>query len=71
MNIMRGSWFNGYYHIYIWLLSYIYILMVNIIYIYIYIYIYISMKRGDRAVMVTVIENGNNDTSSNPGQDCI
>ena len=42
------------------------------LYIYIYIYIYkdnTSSKGGARGVMVIIIGNGHDDTSSNPGRD--
>ena len=43
------------------------------IYIYIYIYIYIEREREREreSVMVIVLGNGHEDTSSNPGRDCI
>ena len=47
----------------------------KIIYIYIYIYIYIGRcpwcKGGARDVIVIVVGNGHDDTTSNPGRDCI
>ena len=38
---------------------------------YIYIYIYIERERCARGVMVIVVGNGHDDTTSNPGPDWL